>query len=324
MLLDVLTRISADTGLDPEQQRQTLINLLNSSARAMYNRLECNKVYWENTLSVPPNKIVTLPPYIYELRGMRASTTEMVFTAKSMSSPRYVRKDWSYRWRNWRDLGESPIMMNPSLVAPLSVSVANIETSPVTLYISGQTNKALRIEEKVVVDSLSKQTLNMFGPEIYAIYCTDSNRTCDISISDANGNLLAVLYNMDNETRYKMVDVSEAPWSLDTTGGNSLIDVLYKCLLRRMSRDSDSFPASADYDNAWYWMAMYLYYKPMQNKPTDFENFFSNALIEMKAIKEGNEGNLDKRVSFGRNKYYNLTKGIKVYPGAITNIDRVN
>lgn len=310
MLIDVLTEVAADTGLSPVDQRTTLLSILNRAAKEMFARLECNKIYWEVTLDVPPNKIVTLPSYIYELRGMRASTTEDVFPLKAMASPRYVRRDWSYRWHNWRDLGESAVLQNPTLVGPLTITASAPLTSDVNILISGQTNVALRIEEKVVLNfaNQTKVTTNLFGPEIYNIACVNSERDCDISISDANGNLLAVLYNMDNATRYKMIDVSEAPWSLDTTDNTSLIDVLYKCKLRTLSKDSDCFPASADFDTAWYWMAMFLYYKPLQNKPEDFNTYLPQSIMMMNVIKNGNEQQLEKKISFGRNKFYELTK----------------
>lgn len=308
MLIEVLTQIASDTGLSPVDQRNTLLAILNRAAKEMYQRLECNKVYWEVTLDVPPNKIVTLPSYIYELRGMRASVTEDVFPLKGMASPRYVRKDWSYRWHNWRDLGESAIVQNPTIIGPLTITAVSVESTPVTVLISGQTNKALRIEEAVLMNVPSKQTTNLFGPEIYNIACISADRTCDITISDANGNLLATLLNMDTSTRYKIIDVSEAPWSLDTTSNTSLIDVLYKCPLRTLSKDSDCFPASTDFDLSWYWMSMFLYYKPMANRPDDFNTYLPQSIVAMNVAKNNGEQQLDKHISFGRNKFYDLTK----------------
>lgn len=311
MLLDVLTRLAADTGLDPVGQRNTIVNVLNHAAKEIFTKLECNKVYWEVTLSVPPNKLVSLPSFIGELRGMaRSPTNEMMVPYYPIGAPRYVRSDVSYKWKNWRDLGENPIMQFPSVVGPLSISAAEVETVPITLYINGQTNKALRIEEQVLINATDKVTTNLFGPQIYSIACASSQeRTVDINISDANGLLLAVLYNMDTTTRYKMVDVSEAPWSQDLSDGNSLIDVMYKVQLRRLTKDSDNFPGGPDFDLSWYWMAMHLYFKPMKKKPSDFENFYAYAITSAKAAKESGEDSLEKKISFGRNKYFSLTRG---------------
>lgn len=321
MLIEVLNRLASDTGLDPVQQRNTLVALLNNAAKEMYDRLECNKIYWEATLSVPPNKIVALPSYIGELRGMRGSVSEMTFPLHGISSPRYVRKDWSYKWKNWRDLGENPVMQQPTIVAPLVFTTAAGEPTDIEIIVSGQTNKALRDEEKVTMSAATVVTTKLFGPSIYNIMSLSSNRTADITVSDANGTLLAVLANNQTQTRYKLLDISEAPWSYDTSDNKTLIDVLFKVPLYKFVNDSDSFPASADFDNAWYYMAMYLYYRPMQNRPPDYNTYFPQAITCMNAAKNSGEQYIEKKISFGRNKYYDLTKLPKGYwPGAYTHI----
>jgi len=324
MLLDVLNRLAVDTGLNPVDQRNILINLLNHAAKEMYDKLESNKLLWEVTLSVPPNKIIALPSFIGELRGMlRSSTNLMLYPFQTIGAPRYVRNDWSFRYRNWRDLGENPVMQFPSVVGPLTISVGEVEDIPVTVYINGQTNNALRIEEKVVVSATSQTTTNLFGPQIYFIAGKQGQeRTFDINITDANGQLLAVLYNMDNNTRYKMIDVSEFPWGSDTSDGNALVDVLYKVLLRRLTKDSDTFPAGPDYDTAWYWMSMHLYFKPMQKKPVDFENFYAYSIKAMQSIKGSEEDGLQKKISYGKNKFYDLTQGWYAEPYLPCNIIR--
>lgn len=313
MLIDVADRIAADTGLDLVQQRTVINRLLNNAAKEMYDRLECNKIYWEVTLAVPNNKIITLPSYIGELRGIRRSTSQTIVSNFGMSDPRYSRQDWEYRWNNWRDLGESPVMINPSLVGKLVISSSTVEDTNAVVTISAQTNNALRIEEKVTMDEQSKQTTALFGPQIYSISCNSSERTSDITISDYNGVVLAVLYNVDRQSKYKMYDISEAPF-LQDSGENCLVDILYKVRLRTLSKDSDQFPAWSDYDTAWYWMAMYLYYTPLENKPSDYASFFGNALMAMKVSKGNTEGNLDKRFTFGPNKYYDNIERVAGQP----------
>lgn len=319
MLLQVLERVAADTGLSAVQQRQTLLRILNNAAKEMYDRLECNKVYWETTLSIPANKIITLPASFGDLRGLRQTTADYKVPIEGIAAPKYIREDWTYRWKNWRDLGESAVMRNPTVIAPLTIATADGEPE-VTVYISGQSNKAFRVEEQVVLDVPTKQTTGMFGPEIYNIACVNSTRTADINISDAHGTLLATLYNTDEKTRYKLIDVSEAPWAADASNGNSYVDVLFKVPLRFLSKDSDVFPASADYDNAWYYMAMWVYWKPIQNKPPEFETYFAQAMMSMVAAKKNGEAHIDKRISFGPNKYHGLTR-YRYMIGACTHVD---
>lgn len=321
MLIDVLRLVSVATGLDPVEQRATLLNLLNAGAKDMYDKLECNRIYREVTLSVQPNKLVSLPNYIGELRGMRTVTSEYNFSHYSMAMPRYVNMTWSYKWRNWRDLGDRAVQQYPALVAPLTIE-ATPEATPVILYVSGQTANAQRTEEQVTIDDSPLVTANSFGPEIYKIACVDDNRTSDITIKDANGNVLAKLMTDENRTRYKLVDVSQIPWPLDTTDGSTMVDVLFKVPFKRMSFDSDQFPAGDDYDNAWYFWALHRYYQPIQNKGPEAEQMMAQALLAMKSTKDSMEQTQEKRLVFGRNKFFDIFKKGRFYPGAITNVDR--
>lgn len=308
MLYDVLTRVASDTGLLPNDNRTRLVDLLNRSAKEIYNRLECNKIYFERTVLVPRNKIITLPSYVGELQGMRTSISEMPFDLYGFSTPRYVKKTWEHMWTNWRDMGESPIMQLPSLVGPLTFS-SNIETPPITITVAGQTDKATRIEERILLNLDVKQSTNLFGPQIYSISCLSPNRTSDITISDANGVILAVLSNCDNKTRFKMIDVSQFGWPQDSGDGTStFVDILYKVPLRRLTQDSDAFPAGDDYDNAWYYGAMWQYYLNSQNKAADATASMAQMLVSLNATKDGSEQQIMEKLQFGRNKYIDAVR----------------
>lgn len=311
MLIEVLERLSTSTGLNPARQRITLLNLLNNGAKELHDKLECNKLMWENTFRVPNNKVVSLPNYLGEIRGIRSSISGIQIDLHGMSQPRYTSNTWKYRWKNWRDLGESAVMQLPSSIAPLSIT-STVQNPPLTLIISGQTQNAFRIEEQVILNAPIVLTANMFGPQIYKIACLNDDRNCDITISDSNGLILAVLPNTDRKTRYKMIDVSQFPSLMDVTDsdtGTALIDCLYKVPLRKLTNDSDSFPAGDDYDNAWYYFALWVHYTPIQNKAQDAKDALQQAILATQSVKESTEGSIEKHLSFGANKFFDLFKG---------------
>lgn len=320
MLSNVLIRLAANTGLHPVQQRTTLVNLLNQAADELYNMLECNKIYREVTLVVAPDSVVALPSFIGELRGMRMHTNELPFDLASMSSPRYVSTTLSFKFKNWRDKGDSAIQFIPTTFGQLTFSTTVVEDSPISIIVSGQTNKAFRIEETVVMDSLSKSTTNLFGPRIDSIACL-SNRSSDVVVTDALGNVLATLYNTDKKTRYKIVDVSQIFWTLDSSDGNSLIDVCYKIPKTVLSNDSDSFYAGDDFDNAWFAMAMSIYLKPQTGRADEAMQFKADAIQSCQSAKESGEAEIVKKVGYGRNKFFGLFRKYRYYPGAVTSVD---
>lgn len=320
MLINVLTRLAANTGLHVTQQRNTLINLLNQAADELYNKLECNKIYREVTLVVAPDSVVALPSYIGELRGMRMHTNELPFDLASMTSPRYVSTTLQFKFKNWRDKGDSPIQFIPTTVGAITFTTQAVQDTPETILISGQTNKAFRIQETVVMDALTKTTTNLFGPRFDSIACNDT-RTSDIVVTSALGENLATLYNTDKKTRYKLVDVSQVFWTLDSSDGNSLIDVCYKIPKTVLTNDSDSFYAGDDFDNAWYMMAMSIYLKPLTGRQDESKDFFAAAITECQSAKESGEGEIVKKLGFGRNKFFGLFRKYRYHPGSVTSVD---
>jgi len=303
MFIDVLNRVAADAGYHPTQQRAALVKLLNFSARDIYNKLECNRIYRECTLAVPRNKIVSIPSIVGDLRGMRAHYGDYPFDLKALMTPRYISGTWNYRYCNWRDLGESPVLTYVGSVDVLTIVSPVLEGT--TISITGQTANAARIQEDLLLDSSPKSSVTEFGPTIFRIACA-TDRTCDITIKDIAGTTIAVLYNNEKQTRYRIVDVSEIAWSIDTAADETLVDIAFKIPLGVLSNDADSFPAGDDYDEAWYCMAMHLHYKPMKGMDVQASDAFKYAMLALNAIKSGTDDNTVQKVSFGRNKFYNL------------------
>lgn len=320
MLLDVITRLSADTGMDLTQKRTALVQLANRGAREMYQQLECNKIYREVTVVVLPDKVVSLPPFIGELRGMRMHTNELPFNLAAMSSPRYVNTTLEHKFKNWRDLGESAVHTLPSVIGPLTFTVSALEDTAPVVTISGQSDTGNVAEEEVTIDAGEVTSTKNFGPQIYNISCF-TERNHDITITDSEGNELAVLYNNFQKTRYKIVDVSQVFWTLDTSAGESLIDVLYKVPCTPLMKNSDSFYAGDDYDDAWYNMCMYLFLKPIENRQQDAITYRTEATNFITAAKESGEQGIMKRIAFGRNRYFGIFRKYRYFPGSVTNVD---
>lgn len=305
MLIDVANRFCADSGYNFPSQREIVLDILQRSADEIYKILECNNIYREVTLVVPPDKIVSLPAFVGEIRGCRAHTPDMQFDVYPLASPRYVNQTWQYRIKNWREMAESPILRQLDGVAPLTIVSEVIEAEPAVLTIVGQTDKAARTSESVTLDSSPEVTTNNFGLEIMSISCR-SLRTGNITILDSDGDEVAVLLNTQNSTRYRLVDVSQVFWSQDTSEGSTLVDFLYKVSLGKFQNDADVFYAGDNYDDAWYYYAMYLYYNTKPNSTNEAVKFYQQAITACNKDKMSAEGQDIKKLSFGRNKFYNL------------------
>lgn len=302
MLLDVLTRVAADSGYDAVQDRTVLVRLLNSGAKELHSKLECTKIYREVTLATPQNKLVSLPSFIGELRGMRENTTDSPFNLYPLMSPRYVSTSWDWRVRNWRDVSESPVHTLPASVGVLTLAAAGLESTNAVVLINGGTSNSQVVEEEVTMDATTKVTTNSFNTDIVTI-ASFSNRVYNITVSDSAGNELAVLYNNESKTRYKIVDVAEVFWASDTTTQDSLIDVAYKVKPAYLSKDTDSFYAGDDYDEAWYNLCMAMYVKPLADKQADFIRYSGAALSSIISNKGTSEAAEVKKIYRGPIKF---------------------
>lgn len=303
MLKDLIIRIAEDTGYHPTQDRVAIINLVHRAAEMLYNRLECNAIMREVTVLVPENKVISLPSFIGPLRGLREARIDVNFNLNPQMYPRFVKNDWEYKWKNWRELRTSPIHTNLGAIGPLTFSVAAVETTPVTLKIVGQTDTANKVEEELVLDSVTKSTVNNFGPNVFNIACFET-RNHNIIVKDDTDTEVAVLYNNEQKSFYKLYDISEFYWSKDVADGTTTIEILYKHPYVKMLNDADEFPAPV-YENAIYFEAMALWAAPQQGKEQLASAWHEQALIEPNATKQSEEEMLNKRMRFGRNPLYN-------------------
>jgi len=319
MLIDVLQRVAADAGYHSVNQRASLVKLLQRGADELYKRLECNRIYREVTLVVTPNALVSLPAFIGPLRGVRAHTTDNIFPLNAMMQPRYTSGTWNYKVKNWREIGDMPVHTFVGAVGSLTLTIDTADPD-VTVLVSGQTATASKWEEAVVMDGVTKVTTAQFGPTIFNI-SSQSERDLNITVYDMLGTEIAILYNSYPRTKYTIIDVSEVFWSADTAAGESWVDVCYKEPLTKLIQDSDLFPAGDDYDNAWYNMAMHLHYLPQEKRKQDAKDHLVAALADTIADKESAESQMEKKLNFGPNKFYDLVRRGNCYPGAITNVD---
>lgn len=303
MLFDIIKRLAEDTGLHLEQDRLALVNIANRSAEMLYKRLECNAIMREVTVLVPTNLVISLPSFIGPLRGMRESQTDINFDLNTQSYPRFIKNDWQYKWKNWRELQGSAIGAGLNVIAPLTIEVSAVEATPVTIKISGKTNNAQRLEESILLNEVSATTTKSFGPHIDSIACFDA-RQYDITIKDDDGNEIAILYNNESKTHYKLIDVSEFHWSRDVSDGNTTVELLYKQPFYKFINDSDEFAAQG-YEDAIYFGAMSLWAAPQQGKEQLALMYGQQAMLEPQSDKSNEELHQNKKLQFGRNPFYN-------------------
>lgn len=303
MLYSLLQRIASDTGLDATQQRSVIAGFINTAAKEMHTRLECNNVYRVVTLVVPTDRVISLPYYVGDLRGVKQHSNELMTKISNLGQPRFTKSTREYMVNNWTELGNSPLSANISTIGPLNLIANSVDNVPV--LINGNVAQADAFEESVLIDGVNKTTTHLFGPKINNIACF-SPRTTDINIYDAGGKLISTLYVSQEATKFKIIDVSRWAFSSYETPSGNLMDVLYKVPFSPLVNDSDSFIAGDTYNDVLYHYAMYLFYLPQNGKEQDASIAKSQAFQSLVACKTEDEVGVIKKLNFGKCKFYGL------------------
>jgi hypothetical protein len=198
----------------------------------------------EQCFRVNGDQTIALPASVGHVRAMREFNTMIPWKPTQLRA-RYNVSNWTDYWRTWRMKGKQAL--EATITNQSVVNVACPVVEGIVITITGRTPTATSITETITLDAVTKQSVNNWI-EITALNKSDVN-SCDITVTDIDGVVLAVIPNNEKYSSYQIVDVSTCPW-LANTGSKSdnYLEVLYKRKLPYLSADGDEFPAQG-YDN---------------------------------------------------------------------------
>lgn len=289
--------------------------LINLAAEEIWESTDLPGCEKEVVLRVTADKEMALPSFVGELRGIRSLEDETRWNVTNMR-PRYSGNPWPDKWTGWRYKGMSAIQTEITNAAPLTVAIP-VADATVTLTITGSTANSNNIAETLTLSVVSQVTTNSFL-QIHSITKNGYNDT-DITVSDADGNVLAVVYNNYLKSQYVIVDVSAYPTYGTCVDGLRLMECLYKMPLPTLINDNDEFP-------------VYGYDKIIADKTIQIiqEKKEPNALLMDAKIARnlankvaGKEQAIEKKLQFGRSVHdlRRLHGGSYTYPTGMTPYD---
>lgn len=247
-LLYILNKVKANTGWsDPdltEEMRDLLVDRVNEAAQEIYDSLDLPEILREININVNSNNTIALPAFIGELRAIRNRRWDGQLKLRDIR-PRYASKDWQTKWDGGRVIGESPIAIDIVNAGPLTIEYPIVDAT-LTITIQGETDNSNRAIDTIIMTTATKEgTKNYLDiRSIRKSKLTDY----DLTISDADGNELALIYADQFDSRYMIMDISQYPNLVDCTDGTFVMEVLYKPRYPFMVNDSDEFPVMG-YDN---------------------------------------------------------------------------
>ena len=277
----ILRRFSQRTGIqfDSGDQRKLALDYINEAARELYEALDIDFCMRECVLTVTSDVQISLPSFVGQVRGIREYSNQIEWKLSSLR-PRYVQSNWSTNSiRTWREKAISPLYQIPTNIAPFTFSVSEVETAdPVEVTITGETDNARNVSETIIMDETSKTGVVIFS-EVKSIQKNRIN-TQNIIVTDADGNEIAVLYNDELESQYRIVDVSDYVNVPLESSSTYAMEILYKERLKNFYNDSDEFPVKG-YDDV-------IVNKACQIQAEDTGNVKKAALYDAKAARTAN------------------------------------
>lgn len=240
---DVLTRAGAKMGLNKDNpaQREVLLRFLNEGAREVMPQGDVAGTLIEQCFKVNGDQTITLPYYVGSVRAIRQLDSGQAWHL-NMMRPRYNQFNWQDAWRNIRIKNQQALQTSVTNTSFGVVTVSVVETPPIVVILSGPTPAASLINESIIMDSLSKQSVNQFID--YVAIKKDRRNTCDVLLSDVDGKLLTTIPNVCLEAKYQILDVSQCPWLPQNTSPlANYLEILYKKALVYLFDDADEYPA---------------------------------------------------------------------------------
>ena len=229
------------------KDRDTLLRYLNEAARELYDQCDMVGVEMEMVFKVNGDQTITCPYYVGPIRGVRELNSMQVWHINKMR-PRYNQFNWTDMWRNIRLKNCQALQTAVTNESVGVITVPFVENPPIQVTVVGPTATGSNTSEVVIMDSVSKETVNQFID--YVTVAKDRINNYDVTLSDVDGKVLTAIPNCMIEAIYQIIDISSCPWlSQNTSALDNYLEVLYKKALTILYNDSDSFPSKTNYDD---------------------------------------------------------------------------
>jgi len=297
----ILNQVGLKTGQNPQDpsQRAVLLRFVNEAAIELYQTSDMAGCLEEQYFKVNSNQTISLPEYVGQIRAMREAET-LIAIKLSQMRPRFNQIPWPDEYRTWRILGLQTLQTSLQNQSLLTLSVAQVETPPITVNVSGPSSNSSLISETVVMDAVSKSTVNVFN-DVTALTKTAVSQF-DVILSDIDGNQISHIANNKLKASFQIVDISTAPW-FPAIASPLLgwVEVLYKKALPWFQNDNDEFPA-VGYDNVLVNGCLQLWYEEQGNVQIAM-SYYQKKIQSLAAIHEDANRGTDDVVSLVRNPH---------------------
>lgn len=258
-LANIIKRVAGPLGLNPNdlRDRALLIERINFAAEELWESTDLVYSLWENTFSLDlSQQIITLPHYVSQIRGVRNAETQQKVDLNDMR-PRYFHGAGWQSTCSWRVLKQGALMRDIENAAPFTVSIPAVDSERFSVTINGRTATSNKVRETIVLETNETSKLFTFQFTDVINFSKSIDTLYDVTLKDADNNILAVIPSNKRESSYKLIQISDLDQSTNESTG--CYQILYKLDLESFVEDNDEFTAPG-YDAAIIWQTLAHYY----------------------------------------------------------------
>ena len=259
MLKNIIENTFGPLGLDPQRSadRLLLLKYINFAAQELWEETDLVGALQEQYFITTNEVEVTLPSYVWRIRGIRSVNLNHALTLKDMS-PRYFYGAGYESQLEWRLKPKVALERNIINSAPMTISIPVAETSRIKFSVRGRTTNSQRITETVIIEAGEMSVILTLSFEEVIFFHKDRITTNDCTIKDADDNVMAIIPNALLESRYCVAQIRDPSFST-SLNNNAIFECLFKQLFIPLVNDDDEYTVP-DYDDAIGWKVLSHFY----------------------------------------------------------------
>lgn len=297
----ILQQVGYKMGLNPsdDSQRAVMLRFVNEAATELYQMSDMAGCLEEQCFKINADQTIALPDYVGQVRAMREQYSNIALSLSQMR-PRYNQFNWPDEWRNWRVKGLQTLQTSLQNQSVVVLTVKAVENPPIEVSISGPAEGSSNIFETVVMDDVTKSSVNQYND--IKTFTKSAVSTYDVIMSDVDGNQISYLPADRLKAQFQIMDISGSPWfpaSVNPLLG--WVEVLYKKALPWFQNDTDEFPA-VGYDNVIVNKVLQLWFEESGNAAAAI-GYYNKAQQSLAQIHEDANRGTDDVVSMVENPH---------------------
>lgn len=222
-----------------EQTHAAILYEINQTYGKMWLLADTTESLEEIDILPQGERIITLPPYVYQVKGVKRGNLEKVNTF----TPRPYYNNGSYLQSLYeiRMLGRTPLFQSLDKTSQLTFEPKRPLTEKVTIHIQGGGEFGVREVEDITLGAGEVSVTSVAAYNTVNILSKSAVTPCDIEVYDMNDTLVGIMLNHQTDTWCLRAQVTDKNIQVPTASYN-WYSVLYKTYPPTFTSDNDAVP----------------------------------------------------------------------------------